>query len=239
MTSVRRENGLPFSILILDLLFISAFGTVLLAIIATGIRIVSMSNDRRLLLSSTMLAIAGVVTNGTVAVWALAHVGGMPKSSSSWKEIVWRYPVLVGPAAYYLGEFRPKRARAATWFSRLMTNYRALDRASFVAWHGTLATYYLVIGAFAAAILQSSPLFMLSIGLFAVLIPIAGAAFCLLSLVVLVHAAAGRQHDSTGLRHILPVPRIGPMWVRGFRQYYERAMRPALIELEGKVTRRS
>jgi hypothetical protein len=222
-------------IAVLDLLFACAFSTVALAIFSIGVRIMLVSNDQRLVVLATFFAIAGTVSVGGVSVWAFAHVSKTPKSRpsrSDWREIIRRYPVLLGPSAYYLGEFRPTRLRHATWFSRLMQSRRALDGISFVAWHGTLATYYLVIGAFVSAVLQSSPLFTLVVAVFVLLIVVAGAAFCLLSLVVLVHAAVAEPNDSR-MRELKAVPRIGPLWVRGFRRYYERVIRPALIASEG------
>ena len=147
-----------------------------------------------------------------------------------------RYPVLIGPAAYYLGEYRPKQVHGVSWFGTLMQNRRRLDGISFVAWHGTLATYYLLIGAVVAAIVQSSSLFTLVVGLFILLTTVAGAAFCLLSLVVLVHAAVAESHGSGGMRRLSAVPRVGPLWVRGFRQYYEKMIRPGLIKSEGHAS---
>ena len=137
---------------------------------------------------------------------------------------MWRYPILIGPAAYYLGEFRPKNVGYARWFARLMKDRPALDATSFVAWHGMLAGYYLVVGGFVAAVLQSSPMFMVVIGLFVAILPISAAAFCLLSVVVLVHAGGAGSR----WRQLKAVPRAGPLWVRGFRQYYERVIRPTL-----------
>jgi hypothetical protein len=116
-----------------------------------------------------------------------------------------------------------------------MKSRRALDVTSFVAWYGTLATYYLVAGAFVAALLQSSILFTLLVALFVALITVAGAAFCLLSLVVLVHAGVAEPNNSKEMRQLKAVPRLGPLWVRGFREYYRKLIRPALIRSEGRA----
>src|SRR5437762_13689953 len=82
------------------------------------------------------------------------------------------------------------------WLRRLMKNRRALDMATFVAWHGHLTGYYLVLAAVLAAILKSSQFFLLAAVVFVASIPIAGFAFCLLSITVFVHAIETRVDDS-------------------------------------------
>jgi len=227
-----------FLVAVLDLLFAYAFAGLAFAVLSVGVRIVLMSNDHRLILWSTILLVSGVASGTVACLWTFVNMGRTPKSSarrSNWKRIMQRYPVLIGPAAYYLGEVRPNKVQHASWFTRLMENRRALDVISFVAWRGTLAAYGLVVVALVAAVVQSSSLFTLVVAVFVALIPIVGAAFGLLSLVVLVHAAVAGPNESTGMRQLKAVPRVGPLWVRGFRQYYERMIRPALIKSEGRA----
>src|SRR5262245_56719127 len=147
----------------LDLLFLYAVAGLELSILGVGVRIILMANDHRVVLWSTGLLVSAAVGGVAACMLIFADAAKAHKSAaerSLWKEIIWRYPVLIGPAAYYLGEYRPKRGRQASWFVSLMANRQALDCISSVAWYGTLATYGLVIAAVLAAVLQSSSLFL-------------------------------------------------------------------------------
>src|SRR5207244_2757260 len=112
-----------FVIRILDLLFVYSFVGGVLAVLSVGVRILLMSDDHRLTVWTTAILISGAASGMVACVWAFVDLGRMPKSQgrrSDWKEILWRYPMLTGPAAYYLGEYRPKKRQPANWFARLM-----------------------------------------------------------------------------------------------------------------------
>src|SRR5262245_18162582 len=108
----------------LDVLFGIAFVGLELAFVVTGVRVVSMSNARTLLLLSTISLIAGLGSSVVAYLWALfdAKRAQSVTRRESWKRTLLRYPALIGPAAYYLGEYRPKTKRPLKWFTLLMKN---------------------------------------------------------------------------------------------------------------------
>ena len=99
-----------------------------------------------------------------------------------------------------------------------------------MAWYGTVGSLCLVGVAVVAFLLQSISLFLFIVTLFIALVPIVGTAFFLLSLIVLSDAAGSTPRDSGRMRRLEAVPRIGPLWVRGFRRYYEEVIRPTLSD---------
>src|SRR5579859_7699176 len=175
---------------ILDLLFAMAFIGFEATFIITGVRIVSLPNDRILVLSSTISFIVGLASSVVVWLWSFwdtRQKTDVAARYESWKRIIFRYPALIGPAAYYIGEYRPNAKEELKWFSFIMKTRRVLDRTAFLAWYGTLAVYALVVVALVAAFFQSSILFLSVCALFVAFVGLTGMAFCLLSVVVLVH----------------------------------------------------
>jgi hypothetical protein len=219
-------------ITILDCLFIYSFISLGSGILLTGVRIALFSNNTFLISSSSILIASGLATTIIACLWMFLDIVKQPSSKSAigdWRTVLRRYPVLVGPAAYYLGEYRNRHGHEAQWFAQFLKSRIALDSTVLVAWRGVLAMLVLIPSALIAATVQSSLLFMSIVVLFAVLIPISGWAFCLLAVAVIVHAIQRPVH---GMKRARPpwavVPLVGVFWVSGFRKYYWETIRPSL-----------
>ena len=221
----------------LDGLFVCTFGSVPLDVLGIGTRVALASTDRRLIMLTTALATIGAIGAVLMYLWAAIFVARQKRSpvrQPDWAYVVRRYPVLIGPAAYYVGAYRPRQTGHASWIDAVMQRRRVLDTMADGAWWGTLATYWSLLGAVVAALLQSSALLTLVVVMFVLLLVSSGAAFCLLAVVVLIHFVIVKPSDSPAARHFKGVPSIGVLWVREFRQYYRTAMRPSLVASEGR-----
>ncbi len=215
-------------IALLDVLFVWACAGLGLAIGLLGLRIALLWTNPILVSSITMLMVtaggSGLVSSGWMCIDASAHA--RKRRDTVWKRIVWRYPLVIGPAAYYLGEYRPRVRSTPQWFLSLTQNRSALDLLARIAWYGVLSGFYLVLAAVAAAVLQNSSLFVLVTVLFAILVPVSGWAFSLLAIVVFVHAVKRPGQSGHEQAPWSIVPFVGVSWVRGVRQSYLKAIRP-------------
>src|SRR4051812_35337682 len=105
--------------LALDGLFCGAFGTGMLAVLIAGVRITTMSQNHGVAVLSAVFAITAALSTGLTYAWAFIHLRRRPTSSPrlrDWREVIRRYPVFVGPAAYYLGAYRAQNIGHAAWF---------------------------------------------------------------------------------------------------------------------------
>lgn len=236
ITMRRAQPSVAWTIRFLDGVFVCACAAMPLAMLGIGARAGLVSNKHGLIVLTAALAAIGAIGAVAILLWAMAHAGPPPASRVrhlSWADIVRRYPVLIGPAAYYVGAYRPTGTGRGSWVDALMRRRRVLDAVADGAWWGTLGASCLPLGVVLAALLQSSTLFMLVAVVFVLLVASTGAAFCLLAVVVLIHVVTAPPSGSRAASRLDDVLPIGTLWVRGFRQYYHTAMRPSLVASEG------
>jgi hypothetical protein len=232
----------------LDVLFVAAFAGIGTAITLTVVRIVTyLGGDlpRWLLNCTAVLFWTSVAVWIPLTVWVfLEHRRGARRDpgerSENWERVLRMNPVVVGPVAYYVGEYRHRHGRETVWVRRLAQNRSALDAISFIASYGMAALLFLGLALMASWLVLPSPgVFMALVSILALLIPVSGGASTLLAIVMLVHAANRAESDWQGAVsapwEVRPFPWWS--WVIGIRRYYLEGVRPQLAGPSGANSR--
>jgi len=226
-------------ILVLDMLFLYASFGLIATLMLLVLRIATFLNGD---LPSWVLGWGGLLFCTSAATW-LVLLFWMQVSakrqrqragddrSAAWESVLTRHPAIVGPIAYYLGEYRTRLGREAKWFKRLARSSAILDSLCFVAWYGLVTQLLLGVAFVATVPLTSSiALFFVFVAAFLCLIPVSGVASTLLA-VVLFYDAIELGTDSVEEQADRPW-RFSPFfwwwWVVGLRRYYFESVRPRL-----------
>lgn len=223
----------------LDALFVFASLGLGTAIVLVVVRILTFLETD---LPGWFLASTSVLFWTSIAAWVLLTLwtfvdernaakrhGG--ERSEIWRRVLRMNPMVVGPTAYYLGEYRRRHGRETVWVRRLAQSRAALDVLSFLASYGLVGLLFVGLALMGSwLLLPSATVLLVLISILAILIPAIGGASTLLAIVMLVHAATRADTDWQGgvsaPWEVRPFPWWS--WVIGIRRYYLEGVRPQL-----------
>jgi len=226
-------------ILILDTLFLYASVGLIATVVLLVFRIATFLNAD---LPSWVLALGGMLFCTTAATWVgllfWMRVSARKESqqsgderSAAWESVLTRHPAIIGPSTYYLGEYRTRLGREATWFKRVARNRAVVDSLCFLAWYGLLTQLLLGVAFVATVLLTSSiAIFFAFVAAFSVLIPVSGVASTLLAVVLFFDAIelGANPVEEQSDRPWRSSPFFWWWWVAGLRRYYFENLRPRL-----------